>query len=99
MATPKPDVTVRVHLQDSVSGLCAWHTERYPRHARSDWELLESAQFRWEDGNEACDCNRGICLANALALPDDHDLRALSCVGERVIVLEATIDGQPLDIR
>lgn len=84
MNTPNT-VTVRVHLKDLVTGEDAWHTyEIAPEH-------VESQEFWWTDGNMCCDCARGAVLARERGKPDPN----LPCTNNRVVVLEATIDGVP----
>lgn len=50
---------------------------------------FDGDEFLWMDGNFACDCNRLLFIARALGRPDPD----VTCGEDRVVIVEATIDG------
>lgn len=77
---------LRVLLKDTETGKQGWYSDQFPDDYPSD-----AVDYMWTEGNNACDCNRGDYLAEALDEPRPN----LPCAGSRIVVLEATLDGQP----
>lgn len=84
-----PVVEVRIHLRDTHTNAEAWYVYQMDGVRADDSDDPEG--FWWTDGNAACDCERGRCLAVALGQPDPH----LPCGDDRVVILDATVNGQP----
>jgi hypothetical protein len=79
---------VRIHLRDTETDDEAWHVYQMDDARVDDPDDPEG--FWWTDGNAACDCERGRCLAVALGRPDP----CIPCGDSRVVITEATVNGQ-----
>ena len=80
-----PDV--RILLRDIETGDEAWHIYTIESERASDPDDPEG--FWWTDGNAACDCERMRCLALAL----NRERKEIPCGSQRVVIVQATVDG------
>ncbi len=79
---------LRVLLEDTVTGETGWYEE-------DGYVDAELAEFMWNEGNYACDCNRALFMAWMHGRDEPSDL---ACGDGRYIVQQATLDGEPVAI-
>lgn len=85
---------IRVTLRDTQTGdegVYEYDNEPDPDPAGED--PFHGDEYLWTDGNFGCDCNRLLFIARALGRPD----RDVTCGDERVVIVDATIDGVKQD--
>jgi len=96
--TAEPDAAGRLYPSYDVVLRRASDGVERTYHMKTEWH--ETSSFWWEDGNGACDCNRGDDFARAGGEPEIEDR---PCGHEAYLVVRfifpdgTTLDGQDAD--